>query len=118
MLRKILVVDDHEYVRDIIKTLLQPYMKPHHILVEASNATEAKNHVTGCSLVITDLDMPNGNGIELISYIRDNSPDLPVILISASVEISDDFAVIHGANHFVDKTKIASNLCDVVLEYL
>jgi DNA-binding response OmpR family regulator len=56
------------------------------------------------NLVLTDLMLPFVTGMEVLSYIKSNLPDLPVIVLSASDEegtIMDAFKL--GADDFIAK---------------
>lgn len=81
--KKILVVDDNKTNRQILKTeLLHWQFKP----VEASSAEEALKILSADSdfeLVITDMQMPTMDGIELASAIRNLNRELPIILLSS-----------------------------------
>lgn len=77
----VLVVDDEDDLRDILIGELR-----HHgmLTLGASNGTEAfsvlqKQHV---DIVLTDVRMPNGDGIGLFNKIRNFKPSLPVIFMS------------------------------------
>ena len=80
----VLVVDDEEDLRDLIAmTLLKMGLE----VDTASGVIEAKNKLANkknCySLVLTDMRMPDGSGLELVEYINKNNFDLPVAVITA-----------------------------------
>ncbi len=79
--KRILIVDDNESHRTLLKTQLQPWgFEP----MVASSAKEALETLSGDSvvhLVITDLRMPGTDGIALAQAIKSKSPDLPLILL-------------------------------------
>lgn len=66
-------------------------------------------------LVLTDLDMPNLNGLELVSAVRENFPLIPVILMTAkgSEEIAAE-AIQKGAASYVPKRRLAEDLVTTV----
>jgi len=81
----ILLVDDNKELRIKIKRLLQLYTKN---IYEASNGRNAyelyvKNNP---SIIITDIDMPIVNGIDLIKKIRQYNTKTPILVISAYTE--------------------------------
>ena len=84
---KILVVDDEENVCQSVKKILS---RRGYDVDNALSVEEAvkKINESAFDLVITDLMMPNTNGLELLEIIRDHYPDLEVMMITgyASIE--------------------------------
>ena len=83
--RRILVVDDHDDVRETIRLLLE--MEGYKV-AEANDARTAlelfsKNHF---DLIITDYALPGILGDELGRKFKELNPALPVILLSGSVD--------------------------------
>jgi DNA-binding response OmpR family regulator len=78
---KALVVDDSEGIRESLSVLLKRRgIQP----VQAGNAGAAKERFLeeDFDLIVTDLDMPGTNGLELIRWVRTRRPFLPVIIVS------------------------------------
>lgn len=102
--RTILVVDDNEDMRSFLNNILST---EYHVLT-ASDGVEALAEVekTIPDMVITDLMMPNMDGIELTNHIK-QSPDLnhiPVVLLSAKSAIESRLeAMKEGADDYVTK---------------
>jgi DNA-binding response OmpR family regulator len=79
--RHILVIDDEQPILD----LLQEYLSTHGYRVStASNAQQAKNVVEreAPSLIITDLQLEDTDGLHLIEQLRVLLPATPVILLT------------------------------------
>lgn len=78
---RVLLVDDHDDVR---VTLARALRRLGHEVAQASNGAEALRSLrdTPCDLVITDINMPEMDGIELVLAIRSERADLPVIAMS------------------------------------
>jgi two-component system, NtrC family, response regulator PilR len=76
----ILVVDDDDAIRDTLYDLLS---EDHlcHVAATAERALEwlAKDVY---DVVLTDISMPGLSGVELLSHVRQNQPQTPVIIIS------------------------------------
>jgi len=74
---KLLLVDDHEIVRDGIKLLLRkrPDFK---IVGNASNGREALKILAqeDIDLMITDISMPEMDGIELTKAVKEQHPNI------------------------------------------
>lgn len=78
----ILVVDDKEMMRDSVATTLS---RKGHTVVTASGGKNALERIAARSFdaVITDLQMPGMDGLELIDEIRQRDEQLPVIFMTA-----------------------------------
>ncbi len=81
--RRILVVDDDAQVRSFLATLLET--EGYNVL-QASNGKQAQAlcRETTFDLVITDLVMPEQEGLETIHVIRRNWPRIPLVAISGA----------------------------------
>jgi len=99
---KILVVDDEASQRQFISGALSR----EYSVTSAANGLEACQVLThtSFSLVITDERMPDMGGIELIRWMRENSPETPTIVLTAygSVETAVE-AIKLGAEEYLTK---------------
>ena len=79
---RILVIDDEELVRFTLKQALQ---KAGHEVVEAADGNDgiAVCRQSPVDLIITDIIMPEKEGIETIVELRRDDPDLKIIAISS-----------------------------------
>jgi two-component system, NtrC family, nitrogen regulation response regulator NtrX len=81
-MKKILVVDDEESVRFILKQMLEKGGYAVEVKNDGEEAMEALKK--GCfDMLITDINMPKMNGIELLYKAKEAFHELPVIFISA-----------------------------------
>ena len=82
----ILVVDDDTQVLDVMSEMLK--LEGHHVTL-AENGKQAVEQVEAedFDLVITDLIMPEKEGLETISDIKKTHSDLPIIAISGGGRI-------------------------------
>lgn len=82
----ILLVDDDSDMRTSLRRVLE---RAGHTVVEARNGKEAillmKNG--GVTLVITDIIMPESEGLELTLKVRRSHPGVPVIVISGGARV-------------------------------
>jgi len=78
---KILIVDDNPHMSSLLSEMLEVF---HYQSFRASNGKDALDRLKegGIAMVITDLRMPNMTGLELLSEIKTQYPDIPVVLIS------------------------------------
>jgi len=83
----ILIVDDHEVVRDGVKTILGEQARPMSF-GEASTAAEALRLVSeqNWDVVILDLSLAGRNGLELLKQLKQIHPELPVLILSMHSE--------------------------------
>ena len=83
----ILVIDDETAVRDTVRRLLE---RQGHEVREAANGREALRASADYDLVITDINMPEMDGIEVIMTLAERQPGLPVIAISGGGRLPKD----------------------------
>jgi DNA-binding response OmpR family regulator len=84
-MKRILVIDDEVAIRRALRTVLE---LAGYEVREARNGEDAIRlwREEESDLVITDIHMPDKNGIETILELRALSPDLPIIAVSGSGE--------------------------------
>lgn len=117
----ILVIDDEALVRDTIRLALQ---RSGYEIDEAADGEEGvrKFREKLPELVITDIIMPNKEGIETITEIRSISPGARVIAISGGGRIGDmrvlDYAKKLGADRVLEKPLREKTLLSAVSEML
>ena len=103
MTPKILVVDDDVVVRELMVRL---YLDNGYSVVGVSSGEEALGLLAerNIDFVITEIDLPRMSGTELIAHIQENSPDVPVIAVTAHSNIEIAINVLKlGAADFVVK---------------
>jgi len=102
--KKVLVVEDHHDTSFMLCRLLkmEGYEVEHAIDGMVGYSTAASEHP---DLIITDIQMPRMNGIELIKRIRedDGLSRTPIIVMSAYGKRMLDDAIEAGADGFVEK---------------
>ena len=109
-LRQILAVDDDAIVRDLIVDLLDEAGFEVRA-VESTDAALAAIEERDFDLVLTDLQMPGKDGLELLSTLRELRPDTPVILMTAFGSIQTAVRAMRaGALDYVTKPFEAETL--------
>ncbi len=99
----VLVVDDDQSVRSMLSFVLG---KDGYQVEEAHSGSDALRKLKGRSydLVISDIRMPDLNGIELLKKIKTHDPELPVIMITAYAATHDAIEAMKlGAEDYVTK---------------
>ena len=100
--KKILIVDDDRSIRDLLLELLSDT----HDCTACSSPAEALQMAAGggYSLVITDVEMPEFNGVELCRTLRKISPATAVIVISGNPDANIRTRALEaGAANFISK---------------
>jgi len=80
---KILVVDDNETNREILKSQLRSWKLIPYVANSGKEALAILSDKKDFNLVITDSDMPGMDGIQLAAEVRERFSKLPIILLSA-----------------------------------
>jgi CheY-like chemotaxis protein len=115
----ILVVDDSAVDRTIAGRLLE--RNSEWTIVYAGNGKEAVARLESQppDLIITDLQMPEMNGLELVETVRDKFPHIPVILMTGvgSETIASE-AIRKGAASYVPKQELVAGLTETVSRLL
>jgi len=82
---KILIIDDEEDVREVIKLHLD---SDKYDLIEAANGEDAikvmkeGSNLLQVGLILCDIRMPKVNGIEAIDYLKENCPSIPILVVT------------------------------------
>jgi CheY-like chemotaxis protein len=99
----ILVVDDEELIRNMIVTFLSSLG---HSCFTATDGVDALDKMKGNKIdaVITDIKMPNMDGITLVGELLMEYPGLPIMVMTAfEEEYSAGIAISVGAREFIKK---------------
>ncbi|MCP4442749.1 MAG: response regulator transcription factor [Aureispira sp.] len=113
---KIILVDDHEIVRDGIRALLlgQPQIK---IIGDACDSEELFEYLENQTpdIVILDIRMPGHSGIEIAGMLKKDFPDIKPLMLSAETdEQSIHQAIENGAKGFLPKDCSKSELIEAI----
>jgi CheY-like chemotaxis protein len=111
----VLIVDDSPIDRRLAKGLLEK--RSDLTFFFAADGKEALEQIKQSppDVVVTDLQMPEMNGLELVRAVRTSFPLVPVILMTA--QGSEDIAVqalSSGASSYVPKSRLARELMNTV----
>jgi two-component system chemotaxis response regulator CheY len=119
--KTILIADDSPATRSMLISTIEALGE--YRIVEASSGFEALRLLPRekVDLILTDINMPDINGLELISYLRNNSNYLsvPVFIISTEGSQKDiDKGKSLGANEYLIKPFDPDRLRALVASYL
>ena len=112
MKKRILVVEDEDKLRRVIELQL---VSAGFDVDKAATAEEGLKIVDRADLVLTDLKLPNMDGLELLALIRRQNAQVPVVMMTAfgSVETAVE-AMKAGATDFLLKPFSLDHLMQVV----
>ncbi len=102
-IESILVVDDEEAIREVVSTMLE---SRGYRCTAVSNGRAAQEVVRKETpdLVLSDMIMPEMDGIKLLSWMREHDPEVPVIMVTAIHDISTALeAIRRGAYDYILK---------------
>lgn len=102
-LQRVLVIDDEPDIRELLDlTLSRMGLK----VTTAEDLGQARSQLSNntFSFCLTDMRLPDGNGLDLVKEISENYPDLPCAVITAHGKVEDAVnALKMGAFDFVSK---------------
>ena len=113
--KSFLVVDDSGTMRQLIAMTLKK--------MGCTSITDAPNGRVGLEkleaalpdIVLTDIDMPEMNGLEFIEQARSRYGSLPIVILSThGDEVTRDKGLMLGANDYLTKPLSGTKLMDVL----
>jgi two-component system response regulator PilR (NtrC family) len=111
-----LIVDDEPDIRELLAITLA---RMDIDCTAAANVSEAKALLdeTEFDICLTDINLPDGNGLDLVSYIQQNHAALPVAVITAHGNMESAIqALKSGAFDFVNKPLDINDLRNLVAQ--
>ncbi|MDI6803732.1 MAG: response regulator transcription factor [Bacteroidota bacterium] len=116
----ILVVDDSENFRELIKDFLEQQQEVQKVTtaVSGKEAIESLEKFIP-KVILMDIVMPGLNGFETSEIIRSKFPDMPIIILSGN-EVTDAREMIEKLklNGFVNKVNLVSELIPAIFKSL
>lgn len=113
---RVLIADDHAILRQGLKTIIS---ETEDILVcdEAVNGEEAlqKADPSRCDIIVLDISMPGGNGIQTLQTLRKQGLKIPVLILSMHEE--DQYAlrmIKAGADGYLNKQSAPEKLIEAI----
>ena len=112
---KILIVDDSQVERQLAKSLVEKNSQFKAVLAVDGEDALQKIAQSRPALVLTDLLMPNMDGLELLRAIRRDHPALPVVLMTQfGDELTAVKALEAGAASYIPKARQAEYLTSTI----
>ena len=116
----ILIVEDEEAIRRVLKKVLSEDDSKNNIL-EASDGVEAINKIKteNLQLVICDIKMPKKDGLDVLNFLKSYDDKIPIIMISGHGDLKTAvMAMRKGAFDYIEKPPDLNNLLSSVRESL
>jgi len=118
--KKVLLADDSTIMRMVISMHLKRFTGVQ--ITEALNGREALAKLTQepFDLLLTDINMPEMTGIELVRHVRTGlNSQIPIVIITTKGETADrDLGMQLGANRYLTKPVDPKSLIMTVLDLL
>ncbi len=100
---KILVVDDELLLRDVLFDYLNRQGFEVNLAPDAEKALELTENYTP-DIALIDIKLPKISGIELTKILKNNNPDLPIIIMTGYPSLDTAInAMENGANEYIVK---------------
>ena len=120
-MKRILIAEDSNTMRSMLVSTIDELEK--YAIVEAASGFEALRLLPReqVDLIITDINMPDINGLELISYVRNNPNYQSIPLFIVSTESGDkdlEKGRALGANEYLVKPFDPVKLQELICKYL
>ncbi len=117
---KILIVDDSSTMRRIIMNTLKRLC--YDDLIEAEDGSDALkkfNANPDVAVVITDWNMPIMNGLDLVKKIREQTQDIPIIMVTTEGGKAEVISALRaGVNNYIIKPFTPQILSDKLKDLL
>ncbi len=100
---KVLIVDDDRFVRMALSEALRSW---EYEIVEAESVSAAKKAFAENepAIVLLDIDLPDGSGIDVLNAIKEQSPETIAVMITGNVDVENTVAALRGGAHdFIGK---------------
>ena len=111
----VLIIDDHESVRAGVKAALS---RAGHICVgEAANIAEARARIahTNPQVIVVDLSLPDGNGMEIVVWARSISQRIGIVVLTLNSAKDYLLTVMRsGASAYVEKNAPLAELISAI----
>jgi two-component system response regulator PilR (NtrC family) len=109
-----LIIDDEPDIRELLEITL---MRMGIDTYSSATIKDAKQYLQErpFDLCLTDMNLPDGNGIDLVSFIQSNHPEMPVAMITAYGNVETAISALKaGAFDFISKPVDLSQLRGLV----
>ena len=104
---KFLLIDDHALIREALQNVLKELACDATIL-EASDCRQAQILIeqnADLEVILLDLNLPDGDGFNLLAQVREHSPQVSIVVLSANTDRDNVLRALDlGAVGFIPKS--------------
>lgn len=100
---RVLIVDDDRFVRMALSEALKSW---EYEVFEADSVRSAKRTFVEDepAIVLLDIDLPDGSGLDVLTFVKDQSPETIAVMITGNVDVENTVAALRGGAHdFIGK---------------
>ena len=110
-----LIIDDHAVVRSGVRNALQTFTDVE--IYEAASQSEGRAQIARLNpkILIVDINLPDGSGLELVTWVRSISTGTAIVVLTFNAE--DEYlltAMKAGASAYVNKTASLTELVSAI----
>lgn len=116
---KILIVDDNDLMRTLLRSILRN--EDYQIIGETKNGALALEFIgrNKPDLICMDVIMPEMDGLEALKAIKENHPEIAVVMITGNPSVDNvQESIQSGANGFIVKPFNAAKVLDTLKQAL
>jgi DNA-binding NtrC family response regulator len=101
---RILVIDDEPVIMDVLDGVLGTEGYDLDFAADAATGREKLGSAENWDLILLDMMLPDADGLEMLSWIRESQPDVAVVMITAYGTVENAVAAMQaGAFHYITK---------------
>lgn len=113
--KKIMVVDDEDHIRELVKDILDPEYE----IIQSEDGLDAIEKIKSGipDMIITDINMPRMDGVELLKHLKENDVTrfIPVIFLAFKTDLQEEIDTYDiGSEFFIPKPFHPKHLTAVV----
>lgn len=112
----VLIADDHAILREGLKSILSE-TDDIRVYAEASSGAEVLQKVDAlcCNVIVLDISMPQGNGLETLQTLRGKGVKIPILILSIHEEDQYALSMIKaGADGYLTKESAPEKLIEAI----
>src|SRR3954463_2975592 len=98
-MKPIWIVDDDQSIRFVLEKALMREDLPTRSFTntrEVLSALDAANDEDGPQILVSDIRMPGGSGLDLLAQVKERHPGLPVIIMTAFSDLDSAVSAFQG----------------------
>lgn len=114
---KVVIAEDETGIRNLLVDIMEMFLNRKAIAFENGLKAWQYIHENPADVIISDVDMPGMNGLELLRMAKSEFPDIIFICMSGNAEYEEKASKL-GANHFIEKPFEVDKFVRVVKKYI